>query len=64
MPLGIDVKGRDISVLVEFAVAATNEVFAAVVGDLLPVIIIPTRIFDVAGFAETSFSMGTPTAIR
>lgn len=60
LPFGIYVKGRNISVLIEFAIAATNKVFAAVARDLFPVIIIPTRIFDVTNIAANCFSIGIP----
>ena len=51
LPFGIDIKGRDISVLIKFAIAAANKILTAVAGNLLPVVVIPTRVFDVTNIA-------------
>lgn len=57
LPFGIYVEGRNVAVLIKFAIAATNQVFTAIAGDLLPVIIIPTRVFDVTSVTDDCFSM-------
>lgn len=57
LPFGIYVEGCNVAVLIKFAIAATDQVFTAIAGDLLAVIIIPTRIFDITSVTGDCFSM-------
>ena len=59
MPFGICVKGCNVSVLIEIAIAATDKVLTAVAVDLFPVVVIPTRVLDVTDIAKGGFSTGT-----